>query len=374
MRITIVQGAFLPVPALLGGAVEKVWFNLGKEFVRQGHEVTHVSRAFKGLPATETVDGVKHVRVSGFSSPATTSRRMILDFWYALRASSKLPAGDIMVTNTFWMPALFHRRSRGIPYVHVARYPKGQLKLYRQAILQTVSEPIRQAIIDELPQATSRVRVIAYPLSELYLRPSVPAGTNTILYAGRVHPEKGVHLLIDAFVKLPESVRNSWKLQIVGPWEIAFGGGGDDYFARLNAAASRAASQIEFVGRVFDEKRLIAHYENARIFAYPSLAEKGETFGLAALEAMASGAAPIVSNLACFRDFISPQTNGVTFDHREADPETELAEALQRLMTDDNLTDRMRLAAWKTARGYTLPKIAGEFLADFASLTDSRKP
>jgi hypothetical protein len=37
MRITIVQGAFLPVPPVLGGAVEKIWFALGKEFASRGH-------------------------------------------------------------------------------------------------------------------------------------------------------------------------------------------------------------------------------------------------------------------------------------------------------------------------------------------------
>src|SRR5579862_3380431 len=31
LKITIVQGAFFPVPPLMGGAVEKVWFTLGRE-------------------------------------------------------------------------------------------------------------------------------------------------------------------------------------------------------------------------------------------------------------------------------------------------------------------------------------------------------
>jgi hypothetical protein len=48
MRITIVQGAFLPVPPLLGGAVEKMWFGLAPEFVRHGHEVVYISRRFAG--------------------------------------------------------------------------------------------------------------------------------------------------------------------------------------------------------------------------------------------------------------------------------------------------------------------------------------
>lgn len=369
MRITIVQGAFLPVPPLLGGAVEKVWFNLGKEFVRQGHEVTHLSRAYGELPRRETIDGVRHVRVSGFASPATTPRRLACDLWYALRVSRLLPPADILVTNTFWLPALPHRRSRGIPYAHVARYPKGQLKLYRNAILQTVSEPIRQAILSETPRAADRVRVIAYPLSDLYLRPIAKHPDKTLLYTGRVHPEKGLHLLIRAFAGLPASQRAGWKLQIVGPWEIACGGGGDTYLADLRREAASLATQVEFVGRVFDEQQLIRHYENARIFVYPSLAERGETFGLAALEAMAAGCAPIVSDLACFRDFIQPEINGLVFDHRTPQPELPLQQAIERLMADDSLADTVRLGAWNTARRYTLAEIAGKFLADFSRLT-----
>jgi glycosyltransferase involved in cell wall biosynthesis len=368
VRITIVQGAFLPVPPLLGGAVEKVWFNLGKEFARRGHKVTHVSRGFKGLPKNETIDSVHHRRISGFPSPATTPRRMTLDFWYALRAMSQLPPADILVTNTFWLPALEFRRSRGRTYVHVARYPKRQLKLYRNAVLQTVSEPIRQAILAEIPSAADRVRVIAYPLAERYLRPEVGAATKTILYTGRVHPEKGVHLLVQAFTHLSPSDRVGWKLQIVGPSEIAYGGGGEKYLADLRAASAPAGDNVEFVGRVFDENRLIEYYNAARIFVYPSLAERGETFGLSVLEAMAAGCAPLVSDLACFRDFVQPEINGQIFNHRAADPREKLVAALTSMLRDDQSTQRIRQAAWLTARNYTLPKIADQFLSDFEQL------
>jgi glycosyltransferase involved in cell wall biosynthesis len=46
------------------------------------------------------------------------------------------------------------------------------------------------------------------------------------------------------------------------------------------------------------------------MFVYPCLAEQGETFGLAPLEAVACGAVPIVSDLSCFGDFITPGVNG----------------------------------------------------------------
>ena len=368
MRITIVQGPFLPVPPLLGGAVEKVWFNLGKEFARHGHEVTHVSRGFRDLPTRETIEGVKHIRVSGFASPSTFAQRTLLDLWYVLRVLPKLPKADILVTNTFWLPALARRKAWGLPYVHVARYPKGQMKLYRNAVLQTVSEPIREAIVAEDPAAAPRVRVIPYPLANAYLLPAIPEASKVILYTGRVHPEKGVHLLIDAFARLPASVAADWRLKIVGPWEIAYGGGGDAYLETLKTAAQPIADKVEFVGRVFDEKKLIAHYASARVFVYPSLAERGETFGLAALEAMAAGCAPVVSALGCFRDFIDPLRNGRIFDHRAPDPAGALLSVLTELLPDNVTTERIREAAWRDARGYTMDRVTGLFLADFASL------
>ena len=39
MRITLVMGFFLPVPALQGGATEKIWLRLGEGLAAAGHEV-----------------------------------------------------------------------------------------------------------------------------------------------------------------------------------------------------------------------------------------------------------------------------------------------------------------------------------------------
>jgi glycosyltransferase involved in cell wall biosynthesis len=297
---------------------------------------------------------------------------MVCDCFYSVRAAMRLPAADIVVTNSFWLPVLARRRSRGIPYVHVARYPKRQMKLYRHAILQTVSAPIRDAIISEDPRAAARVRVIPYPLAEKYLLPEIAPGENVLLYVGRVHPEKGVRVLIEAFAQLPPALRAGWRVQIVGPWETAYGGGGETHLAELRAAAAPVADRVEFVGRIFDEAKLIARYGAAKVFVYPSLAERGETFGLAALEAMAAGCAPVVSALACFQDFIRPGENGVVFDHRGADPAGALMQALELLMNDAEVLQRQRREAWKTARGYTLPHIADLLLEDFSKLVAAR--
>ena len=175
LRITIVQGAFLPVPARLGGAVEKAWFALGAEFARQGHVVTHIGRRFDGLPDEEIASGVRYLRVGGHDAPASGLLLKAFDLAYTLRARRVIPESDILVTNTFWLPLLERRSGRGLGYVHVARFPKGQLRLYpRRAVLQTVSRPVRDAIRREAGGPDSRIRLVPYPLSQGYLGLAAP--------------------------------------------------------------------------------------------------------------------------------------------------------------------------------------------------------
>ncbi|MDD5350261.1 MAG: hypothetical protein PHQ12_08635, partial [Chthoniobacteraceae bacterium] len=159
MKITIVQGAFLPVPPRMGGAVEKIWYALGREFARRGHEVTHISRRCLDLPERETLGGVRHVRVTGADAPGSLVALKALDLLYSLRVRRILPPADILVTHTFWLPMLVRGERFGKLYVHAARYPKGQMRFYAHAgRIQTVSRPIRDAIVCEAPRLAVRVR------------------------------------------------------------------------------------------------------------------------------------------------------------------------------------------------------------------------
>ncbi len=368
LRINLVQGAFLPVPALRGGAVEKVWFALGQEFARRGHTVTHVSRQCDDLPAEETIAGVAHRRVAGYDTPRKLWKLKLLDLRYTWRARGVLPPADITVSNTFWLPVLERRKSRGVIYVHVARYPRGQLKFYPpRAILQTVSAPIRAAILEEVPARGPQIRVIPYPLSPAYLVEPAATPARTVLYAGRIHAEKGLSLLIAGFREFHATPEGAgWRLKLIGPYETSQGGSGSAFREQLLAEAQGLPCEIP--GPEFSADRLVAAYRDAAVFAYPSLAERGETFGLAVLEAMAAGAAPVVSSLACFQDFVVHGENGLIFDHRGPEAAKALASRLTQLAAQPELLARLRLAARSTARDYTLEQVADQFLADFSSL------
>ena len=106
MRITIVLGAFFPVAPIMGGGVEKVWFSLAPEFRKRGHEVVMISRQMAALPREEMIDGVKHLRVSGFDTPRSIVWLKFLDLIYSMRVMTRLPEADVIVTNTFWLPIL----------------------------------------------------------------------------------------------------------------------------------------------------------------------------------------------------------------------------------------------------------------------------
>lgn len=374
LRLTLAQGAFLPVPPRLGGAVEKAWYALGREFARRGHHVTHLGRRFPGLPDRETDGAVDYIRVRGHAAPASLWRLKLLDLLYSLRVRRVLPPADILVTHTFWLPLLAPRRAHGRTYVHVARYPKGQLRYYPpHAVLQTVSSAIRDAILTEVPGAAERTCVVPYPVSPASFAEPGTDREPVFLYVGRLHPEKGLHLLVDACAQAAAAGLRGWKLRLVGPWSAAHGGGGDDYRTALERRAAAAGLAVEFVGPVFAEDELVAHYRRAPVFVYPSLAERGETFGLAVLEAMAAGCAPLVSDLACFRDFVRDGGNGVVFDHRATDAAAGLAAWLTELAANPSLRNRLAAAAHATARGYSLDAVADRYLASFhAYLPSSR--
>lgn len=371
MRITILQGAFLPVPPVLGGAVEKMWYELGHQFQRRGHQVVHVSRSFPGFPEFECVDSVVYKRIRGSEFSLYTVVTKWRDLVYSLDALSVLPRSDILVTNTFWMPILAsHLQSRyGRIVVDVARMPKGQLRFYRHAAcLRANSHSVKRAIINETPGLTSRIRLIPNPLPFHPYQPADSRRKKLILYCGRLHPEKGIDILLHAFRLAYQAGMNDWSLRLVGPADISVGGGGRAWLEKLLNCSDHSALPIEWLGAIADERLLHQHYCEASIFVYPSLAERGETFGSAPLEAMAFGAVPIVSKLDCFNDFIDHGNNGIVFDHRSSNPAEQLAKAMLSLSGNSALLTQLSSRATAVRISHDPSVIADRFLNCFEEI------
>ena len=236
----------------------------------------------------------------------------------------------------------------------------------KAARLQVPSQSVADAVIAELrPGDDARVKCIPYPLPFSMPHPvPLDARPKRVLFAGRIHPEKGVHYLIEAWKSLPISLQNEWTLRLIGPWRKEQGGAGKQFLEQMIHSGGK---NIEVLDPVFSEEELIKQYQSAQIFVYPSMARKGETFGLAVLEAMACGCVPLVSSLPCFGDFIRPGKNGFTFDSQKDPVADELTRALNSLLGYTDLSVLSDSAIMRASQ-YHLDIIADRFLKDFAEL------
>jgi len=378
MKITIVMGFFLPMPPVAGGATEKSWHRLAIEFVRRGHDVTIISRRWKGWPSTEVRDGVRHVRLRGHNHTRSRMRNLLHDGIWSLRAWLALPPADITIINAVALPILLgrFRRRAGRLVVMTGRMPKGQYRFYCSLDrVLAVSTPVRTAVESENPRLAARTLISGYPIDCSLLQksgaPRVPGAPLTIGFVGRIHQEKGLELLVAALRELAARPGlPSWRALLCGPTEIGSGGSGPAYARKLRQELGQLPPSASWELREprFNDAALAQLYREIDIFCYPSLAARGETFGVAVAEAMAAGAVPVVSALPCFGDFVRAGENGAIFDHTAGNAATQLASALAQLLLDAPRRKRLATAACATVQRYNFPDYADRLLADFSSL------
>lgn len=115
-----------------------------------------------------------------------------------------------------------------------------------------------------------------------------------VLFVGRIHPEKNVSLLIDAFLNATESLK-MWQIHLVGSVDD------EDYFNKLTNEYEESISsgRVLFKGPLYDDA-LKSEYYHAAIFCLPSI---NESYGLVRMEAIANGVPVITSEAGCGKDF-----------------------------------------------------------------------
>ncbi|MDB9373572.1 glycosyltransferase family 4 protein [Nodularia sphaerocarpa] len=172
-----------------------------------------------------------------------------------------------------------------------------------------------------------------------------------ILFVGRISPEKGVHVLIDAFNKVISRYPQV-QLKLVGsenalvPWYTLdrqdpqiqnlrpyYQG---SYRSQLqDRIAPTAASSVFFLGKI-PHLELISYYQQADIFIFPSV--WNEAFGMPIVEAMSMGLPVIATRGGAFPELVEDEKTGLLVQRGDADA---LAAAILRLLLDDNLTIAM---------------------------------
>lgn len=251
----------------------------------------------------------------------------------------------LVATNHFMPENLFaHARIPGWLRGGAARMAWQDLRrIYRQA--EVVTAPTQRAV--EL--LTRETGLSALPIScgvevgrygdGSSSAESTPA---TILFVGRLDPEKRVDELLRAVARLPTDLE--WGLEVIG----------DGMCRRdLEALAGTlgVAARVRFRGFV-SEDELISAYRACAVFAMPGVAELQS---LVTLEAMSAGKPVIAADAMALPHLVRPGYNGLLYPPGDV---AALALALTEVLEDRTLRLRMGAAglhlAWKHDLGATV--------------------
>ena len=161
---------------------------------------------------------------------------------------------------------------------------------------------------------------------------SVDIVKKQVLYLSRVHMQKGVELLIDAWKRIHSDFAD-WQLHIVGNGEAEYIHGLENKVKSLGLKDS-----IKILPPMFGEAKINVYQESA-LFCLPSYSE---SFGMAIAEAMSCGT-PVITTTNCPWDILNETNTGWCVDLSVDNLEYALRKALS--MSSAELYDRGQRAS-----------------------------
>jgi len=246
------------------------------------------------------------------------------------------------------------------------------------------SEYITQRIRCRFPDVADRCRTI-YNGVDVNRRGAKNSRKDSalrhVLFVGRISPEKGLHVLVEAFQRIVAGYPDV-QLDIVGPnsappTEFIFKLSGDpkvsdlisfcgrDYLGHLKQQMpEHLARQIRFFGSV-PYSALADCYAAADVYVQPSLIE---AFPMPIPEAMAAGVPVVATRVGGVSEAVQ---DGVTGRLVEAGDVESLAEAILDLLCDDDVRTSMRTSARARAvELFSWEKIARNLLDLYSRMSD----
>ena len=140
-----------------------------------------------------------------------------------------------------------------------------------------------------------------------------------ILFLSRIHPKKGIELLLEAWKSIDLELRENWIIEIAGNGE-------NDYINQLKSLikVKGLENKIKIVGPKFGEEKLTL-YQSADLFVLPTYSEN---FGIVIAEALSCGV-PVITTKGTPWEALLATQSGWWIDIGVAPLKAALVEALQ---------------------------------------------
>lgn len=411
-------------PGKLGADSVVLWTEQVAKRLAREHEVVCYSRLGEGLPPIERADGVEHRRVPGsfdryikfaFQKLDRVGLRDVRRPFFASNWAYRQFFGRVAADLASLKPDIvhIHNFSQFVPvarraapdatiglHMHCEWLTQIDREIISRRLLHTdrvigVSEFLAATIRARFPEYSEQIRFVhngadvkRFDIDRAQRADRDGRATRTVLYVGRISPEKGIHTLLDAFAIVARQL-DDVSLRIVGPERIVpyemivpfcddpkvqelapwFRPGA--YMAHLRTqVAALPAGRVEMLEREVPHDELPRVYGDADIFAFPSIWD--EPFGLPLVEAMSAGCATIATCGGAFPEIVENGVTGLVVER--ADPQA-LADAMARLCRDNDLRTRMAQSARRRARErFSWDHVAESLLREYRSAELHRAP
>ena len=345
--------------------------NVSKMLKDMGHEVqvfsSNISRegTRETLPEFEEVEGVRVRRFNVFKIPKITSGYVpspsiieaLLD-WDAdvvhahsysyfptyTSALVRLFKGRPLVLTTHQPPTETAFKSKLLMKVY--NRSLGRLSLRKADRIIAVTRLEADFLVKAAGADPDKITVIPEGVDLGLFKPKTNglASENIVLFVGRIAPEKGLMHLIKAIPRVAK-VFPSTSVLIVGEDQ------GIQKDLTKTAEKLKVEKIVHFLGPKFG-RELVGTYRKARLFVLPSLYE---TFGLAVLEAMATGLPIVATRVGGIPELVEEGRNGILVNPGEHEA---LAEAIIKFLSDFELSSRISKMNAMKAKQYSWKNIA----------------
>jgi glycosyltransferase involved in cell wall biosynthesis len=206
-----------------------------------------------------------------------------------------------------------------------------------------VSEHTAAEVTRRFAVGRERVSICPPGVPQWTLREREPEANGCLLFLGTLEPRKNVGVLLDAYERLLARRPDVAPLVLAGRVTLEA--------APLVERTRRPplAGRVEVPGYIAPERRLDL-YRRALVFVLPS---HTEGFGMPAAEAMMTGVPVIAANRGALLHTVGSAGRLVDPDDAEA-----LCAAMDELLTNRDLRDRMRETGRRHAEQFTWPRTA----------------
>ncbi len=360
MKVLIISKYFHPFK----GGVETVVFEHAKRLVKKGFAVTVIAHDHKKSRKTkeEVIEGIKVIRIPTLFnfgnapiSPSVFFQVLKEDYDILhLHSPNSFSNPLAFLANLLKRkPVVITYHSDIIPHSLIMKvfkpiYEKTFKKMiFKKAKTIMPTSPQYVKISDTLKEYEEKIVVIPNGIDLRKFKPGKQREKTTILFVGRLIYYKGLYVLLEAMKRVIREIPEA-QLIIAGEGELK-----EELKKKTSKLELR--KHVHFIGRVREEekKKLMS---KCTVFVLPSV-HKSEAFGVVLLEAMASGA-PVITTDVSGTVFAAGKA-GIIVPKKNSEA---LAKAIIKVLKNKKLREEMSKKSIQHVKEFEWDKIVDEVI------------